>query len=132
MVNRTLGSHRVEELMHDGLTASTDSEKATMLAKVFFPPLPLAEPESQAAEPDISRKTHRPLGLLETKLVTLMDLIRVIRRVRVAATPGIDGITMLCLKNCMLTILPWLLRICNVSNAHADFLRDGARERSLH
>ena len=130
-VNRTPGSHRVEELTHDGLTASTDSEKATMLAKVFFPPLPLAGPESEVEEPDFSWRTHRPPGLPETELVTPMELIRVIRRLRVAAAPSIDGITVLCLKKCMLVILPWLLRIYNASIAHAYFPREWRRGKVI-
>ena len=49
--------------MHNDLTTSTDSEKATMLAKVFFPPLPLVGPESEVEEPDFfleDASTARP------------------------------------------------------------------------
>ena len=82
----------MEELTHHGLTVSTDSEKASMLAKVFFPPLPLVGPESEVEELNFSCRTHRTPGLPETELVTPMELIRVIRRLRVAVAPGIDGL----------------------------------------
>ena len=118
----------MEELTHDGLTVSVDSEKATMLAKIFFP---LAGPESEVEELDFSWRMHRPPGLTETKLVTPMELIRMIGRLWVVATPGIDGINMLCLKKCMLTILPWLLRICNASIAHAYFPREWYRAKLI-
>ena len=121
----------MEELTHDGRTATTDSEKATLLAEVFFPPLPPAAPDSQAEEPDFSWRTHRPPGLPETELVTPRELIRVIKRLRVAAAPGIDGIAVLCLKKCMLNILPWLLRICNASIARAYFPREWRRAKVI-
>ena len=37
---------------------------------------------------------------------------------------GIDGITTLRLKKCMLIILYWFLKICNASIVHPYFLRE--------
>ena len=97
-VNRVARNHQAEELTYESQTATTDSEKATMLARVFFPPLPLATPDSQVEEPDFSWQTHRPPGLPEMELVTPREVMRMIKRLRVAAAPGLEQITVLCLK----------------------------------
>ena len=44
-----------------------------------------------------------------------------IRRVRVSAAPGLDRISALCLKKCLLILLPWLLLISNASLAFSHF-----------
>ena len=80
----------MEELTHDILIVSTGSHKVTMLATVFFLPFALAGPYSQAEEPDFSWRTHRLPSVPEAALVTPMELIRVIKRLRVAAAPDIN------------------------------------------
>ena len=103
---RPSGDHGVEDLQIEGGTASTDSEKTAALAKVFFPPLPPASPDLPEEEPDTTWATHRPPGPLEFEPVTSEELRRAMKRLRVSAAPGLDRISVLCLKRCMMLLFP--------------------------
>ena len=97
----------------------------------LFPPLPPAGPSHHDEVTDFSWSTHRPPGLPESELVSTAELVRVIRRLRVAATPGLDGISVLCLRKCMMTLLPWILSLCNASLALAYFPKAWRRAKVI-
>ena len=128
---RERGSRNVEELHFQQQIATTDLEKATMPSRVFFPPLPPADPSHHDEVTDFSWTTHRPPGLPESELVSTAELVRVIRRLRVAATPGLDGISVLCLRKCMMTLLPWILSLCNASLTLAYFPKAWRRAKVI-
>ena len=128
---RERGSRNVEELHFQQQIATTDLEKATMLSRVFFPPLPPADPSHHDEVTDFSWSTHRPPGLPESELVSTAELVRVIRRLRVATAPGLDGISVLCLRKCMMTLLPWILSLCNASLTLAYFPKAWRRAKVI-
>ena len=98
-VTRPSGDQGVEDLQTESGTVSTDREKATALAKTFFPPLPPASLNQQEEELDTSWAAHRPPGHVEHEPVTSEELRRAIKRLRVSAAPGLDRVSVLCLKN---------------------------------
>ena len=120
-VTRPTGDHGVEDLTTESNIASTDQEKTAALAKVFFPALPPASPDLQEEELDSTWATHRPPGPVEHEPVTSEELRRMIKRIRVSAAPGLDRISALCLKKCIMILLPWFLLISNASLAFAYF-----------
>ena len=130
-VTRPAGDQGVEDLQTESGTASTDQEKATALAKAFFPPLPPASPNQQEEELDTSWATHRPPGPVEHEPVTSEELRRAIKRLRVSAAPGLDRVSVLCLKKCMMILIPWLCLICNASLACSYFPRAWRRARVI-
>ena len=101
------------------------------MAEAFFPPLPPASPDQQAGELDTSWATHRPPGLVEHEPVTSEELRRAIKRLRVSAAPGLDRVSVLCLKKCMMILIPWLYLICNASLACSYFPRAWRRARVI-
>ena len=56
----------------------------------LFLPLPSAGPLHHDEVTYFSWSTHRPPGLLESELVSIAELVRVIRRLHVVAAPGLD------------------------------------------
>ena len=64
----------------------------------LVPPLPPTGPSRHDEVTDISWSTHKPLGLPDSELVSTAELVRVIRRLWVAAAPSLDGISVLCLR----------------------------------
>ena len=102
-----------------------------MLSRVFFPPLPPAGPSYHDEVTYFSWSTQRPPGLPESELVSTTELLRVIRRLRVVATPGLDGILVLRLKKCMMTLLPCILSLCNASLALAYFPKAWRRAKMI-
>ena len=130
-VTRPPGDHGVEDLQLESGIASTDQEKAAALAKAFFPPLPPASSDQQEEELDTSWATHRPPGFVEHEPMTSEELRRAIRRIRVSAAPGLDRVSVLCLKKCMMILIPWLCVVCNASLACSYFPRAWRRARVI-
>ena len=71
--------------------ATTDASKAQLLAATFFPPLPGEEGDRERAI-EHAWSTERPPGPGEAEGVTPAETALVIKGLRVAAAPGIDGI----------------------------------------
>ena len=130
-VTRPSGDHGVEALTTERGTTSTDQEKAAALAPVFFPALPPASPDPPEGAPDSPETPHRPPGPMEHEPITSEELRRTIRNIRVAAAPGLDRVSALCLRKCLLILLPWLLLISNASLAFAYFPRAWRRARVI-
>ena len=101
-VTRPSGEPGVEDLKTESGTASSDQEKATALAKVFFPTLPPTSSEQPEEEPDSSWAMHYPPRLVEHEPITSEKICHIICRVRVSAAPGLDRISALCPKKCLL------------------------------
>ena len=55
--------------------------------------------------------TARPPRVFEGVGVTAGEVIRVVRRARVGAALGLDGIPVCVLQRCIHMLLPWLLRV---------------------
>jgi hypothetical protein len=130
-VTRPSGDPGVEDLTTEIGTASSDQEKAAALAKVFFPALPPASSDQPEEVPDSSWATHRPPGPVEHEPITSEELSRTIKRLRVSAAPGLDRISALCLKKCLILLLPWFLLISNASLAFSHFPRVWRRARVI-
>ena len=101
-----------------------------MVSRVFFSPLPPADPSHHDEATDIFWSTCRPLGLLESEVVSITELIRVIRRLWVAAALDFDKILVLCLRKCLMTLLPWILRFFNASLS-LDFFHKACRRAKV-
>ena len=130
-VTRAAGGLVVEDLSLGGKMAVTDEEKAAMLAETFFPPLPAASANSRTTAIEHAWCTHRPPGSEEVEPSSIVEIDSAIRRLRVKAAAGLDGIPAVCIKRTKFILRPWLLRICNGSLFLAYFPRDWRRTKTF-
>ena len=104
----------VEDLVQGDSIATSDAEKAAALAAVFFPSLPEsggARQRTRQRSIQHAWSTHRPPGQGEAPVVSRVEVILAIRRTRGDSAPGLDGIPAVVYRRCLLTVLPWLVRI---------------------
>ena len=95
----------IEDFTQGDEVISTDAEKARVLTTIFFPSLPAAtSPVQERIEHAWS--THRPPGPEDSELVTPLEVLSVIRAMRMDAAPGLDGILVICFKKCCGILLP--------------------------
>ena len=102
------------DLRQGDTVLTSDAEKAAALVAVFFPPLPEsggARQRTRQRSIEHSWSTHRPPGRGEVPVVTRGEVIFAIRRTRGDAAPGLDGIPAIVYRRCLMTLLPWLVRI---------------------
>ena len=80
---------------------------------------------------NFSWSTHRSPRLPESELVSIAELVRVIRRLWVVAALGSHGISVLCLRKCMMALLPWILSLRNASLSFAYFPKAWRRTKVI-
>ena len=103
----------VDDLVQEGSILTSDTEKAAALA-VFFPPLLEsggARQRTRQRSIEHAWSTHRPPGQGEVPAITRGEVILAVRRTRGDSAPGLDGIPAIVYRRCLLTLLPWLVRI---------------------
>ena len=104
----------VEDLVQGDSILTSDAEKAAALAAVFFPPLPASGGVRQRTRQrsiEHAWSTHRPPGQGEAPAVSRAEVILAVRRTRGDSAPGLDGIPAIVYRRCLMTVLPWLVRI---------------------
>ena len=120
----------MKDLSQGDIVVTTDMEKARALSSVFFPDMPTLETEDQRAI-DVSWRMHRPPGATVAFGVSPLEVISTIRRQRVGAAPGRDGIPPRVFRKCMMTLLLWLTCVYNACLSSGPYPREWLTARVL-
>ena len=104
----------VDTLELDGHVVSADTDKASALAPVFFPSLPLVSDQRQT-EIDHTWSTHKPPGVPGFVEVSIAEVVSAVRQMRPKVAPGLDDIPVSILKEILYIIVPWLALIYTAS-----------------
>ena len=120
----------MDTLELDGRVVSAKTGKASALAPVFFPPLPLVTDQWQI-DIDHTWSTHRPPGVPSSVEVSIAKVVSTIRQMRPKAAPGLDNIPVSVLKENHFIIAPWLALIYIARCLFITFQSRG-RQRKLY
>ena len=102
----------MDDLCVDLRWVHSDEGKAEMLAGAFLPKLALGPSVDFDANMAESDRTTINDGY---SVITPGEVLLVIKRIRIDATPSLDDITGMCLKECVYIIAPYLARLFTAS-----------------